>query len=663
MNTYILIILIYLIGLTILNFWKSRQVKNQDDMMLAGRQIPIMKMVFTLICTWIGSGTFISGAEFAAKAGWSAMWQVAGVGVGIVIIYFLASKIRTFGQYTVGDILEVRYGPVARLFGAFAIIISFTTIVSYQFKAGGYIINVITDGQITTQQGVFFAFLFVTLFTMIGGMVAIANTDLPNGIVILSALVISTPLVIMSVLKTGLFRYIPYDKFTELAQSAPDTLVYALPETHRAVFNPTFTYNPTLKILAMGISTMLLLLGVQSLYQKFYSARSAREARKAAGIWVFGTLIIESVAVIIAIFATAYFANKLFIAQPAFDHAEVILRAAREMLPPVIGVLLLGAATVVVISTGMNYLLSPTTTLIRDIWQRFFSKKSGNVEEQAGPIGRDSSYWPLKATAAALFVSFFLPWFKIPAAQGTAAYSGFSVGAFLKSSGIFGAGFLGILFQILIFLIPVGAVVVLILALLKRKTEIAALILGLLPFLALIIILFKSNQVLDQLGIGVYLAMVAGFAAVIYRSSLKISAETKVVLLQKFLIVLVGVFAYLMATQMRSVMENALFAYTIYGVAITPPLIAALAWKRVTKAAGLVSIISATLVTIGLKLAGSLWPSIMKPAGDPNADPFGIPILYPALAVALLALFIITPLTKKPSAEVLSKLFPEKKSE
>ena len=663
MNTYILIILVYLAGLTILNFWKSRQVKNQDDMMLAGRQIPIMKMVFTLICTWIGSGTFISGAEFAAKAGWSAMWQGAGVGVGIVIIYFLASKIRTFGQYTVGDILEVRYGPVARLFGAFAIIISFTTIVSYQFKAGGYIINVITDGQITTQQGVFFAFLFVTLFTMIGGMVAIANTDLPNGIVILTALVISTPLVIMSVLKSGLFKFIPSEKFTELIQTAPDTLAYTLPETHRAVFNPTFTYNPTLKILAMGISTMLLLLGVQSLYQKFYSARSPREARKAAGIWVFGTLFIESVAVIIAIFATAYFANKLFIAQPAFDHAEVILRAAREMLPPVIGVLLLGAATVVVISTGMNYLLSPTTTLIRDIWQRFFTKKSGNAEEKSGSDSSDSSYWPLKAAAAALLVSFFLPWFKIPAAQGTAAYAGFSVGAFLKASGVFGAGFLGTLFQILIFLIPATAVVVLVLAVLKRRTEIAALILGLLPFLALIIILFKSNQVLDQLGIGVYLAMVAGLAAVIYRSSLKISSETKVVLMQKFLIVLVGVFAYLMATQMRSVMENALFAYTIYGVAITPPLIAALAWKRVTKAAGLVSIISATLVTVGLKLAGSIWPSIMKPVGDPNADPFGIPILYPALAVALLALFIITPLTKKPSPEVLSKLFPEKKSE
>jgi SSS family solute:Na+ symporter/sodium/proline symporter len=657
MNKYILIILVYLAGLTIMNFWKSRKVKSQDEMMLAGRQIPMMKMVFTLICTWIGSGTFISGAEFAAKAGWSAMWQVAGVGVGIIIIYFLSSKIRTFGQYTVGDILEVRYGPVARVVGAFAIIISFTTIVSYQFKAGGYILNVVSDGQITTQQGVFFAFLFVTVFTMIGGMVAIANTDLPNGIVILSALVISTPLVIMEVMGSGLFRYLPLNEFNNLVATAPDQVAYALPETHRAIFNPTFTYNPPLKILAMGISTMLLLLGVQSLYQKFYSARSAREARKAAGIWVFGTLLLESVAVIVAIFATAHFANKLFIAQPAFDHAEVILRAAREILPPAVGVLLLGAATVVVISTGMNYLLSPTTTLIHDILQRFFGKKERQqVEKAAEGTG---IRWPLVIAAAALVVSFFLPWFKLTGAS----YAGFAVGSFLSTSGALEAGFLSWIFQLLVLLIPISAALVIVLVVLRRKTEVVALVSGLLPFVTLIFILFNSSQVLDQLGIGVYLAMVAGMASVIYRTSIRLDSEKRTVLLQKFLIVLVGVFAYLMATRMLSVMENALFAYTIYGVAITPVLIAALVWKRVTKAAGLVSIIAATLVTVALKLAGSIWPSIMKPIGDPNADPFGIPILYPALAVSLLALFIITPLTKKPSKEVLAKLFPEEKAE
>ena len=43
----------------------------------------------------------------------------------------------------------------------------------------------------------------------------------------------------------------------------------------------------------------------------------------------------------------------------------------------------------VVISTGMNYLLSPTTTLIRDIFQRFFGRKESSPEEQA-PAGEQA---------------------------------------------------------------------------------------------------------------------------------------------------------------------------------------------------------------------------------------------------------------------------------
>ena len=109
---------------------------------------------------------------------------------------------------------------------------------------------------------------------------------------------------------------------------------------------------------------------------------------------------------------------------------------------------------------------------------------------------------------------------------------------------------------------------------------------------------------------------------------------------------------------MRSVLENAYFAYTIYGVAITPALIAALAWRRATRTAGLISILSGTAVTLALKIAGSIWPSIMRPLGDANADPFGVPIIYPALAVSVLTLVIFSFLTRPPDRETLAKFFP-----
>ncbi|MDH4217972.1 MAG: sodium:solute symporter family protein [Candidatus Aminicenantes bacterium] len=494
MNIYIIIILCYLAVLTIMNFWRSSRVKSKEDMMVAGRQISVTKMVFTLICTWIGSGTFIAGAELAAKAGWSSLWFPAGAWVGIIIIYFLAAKIRTFGQYTVGDILEVRYGPIARVVGAIAILISFTVIVSYQFKAGGYILNAISEGAISVDQGIFMSFVFVTVFTAVGGMIAVANTDLPNGIIILTSTILATPLTI-------------------IAAGGWERIKAILPETHFQVFSQEFGANPYLKIPAIGLSTLMLILGVQSMYQKFYSARNPREAKKAAGIWVVGTIIVEGVAIVIAVFAAAYFWQEL--QAGTMEHAAVIIQAAKRMIWPPVGVLLLGAATAVVISTGMNYLLSPTTTLMHDIYLRFNKKDKS----------KKKLVWP-----------------------------------------------------------------------------------------------------------------------------------------QRILIIILGVIAFFLGWKMVSVLEQAYFAYTLYGVVITPALLAALIWKRATKTAGIVSIILGTIVTLSLKLAGSFWPSIMKPVGDPNADPFGIPIIYWGLGVSVLSLILISFFTKRPSKEVLSRFFPEKET-
>src|SRR4030042_618081 len=153
MSSYLIIILIYLLALTVLNFVRSRKIKSQEQFMVAGRSLKWQVMVFTLICTWIGSGGVLRGARVASQGGFSALWLAGGAWVGIILIYFLAAKIHTFGQYTVGDVLEVRYGPAARVFGAIALILSFGSIVSYQFVAGGVILNVVTDGRVPGAAG------------------------------------------------------------------------------------------------------------------------------------------------------------------------------------------------------------------------------------------------------------------------------------------------------------------------------------------------------------------------------------------------------------------------------------------------------------------------------------------------------------------------------
>jgi len=489
MTVYLYIILAYLLVLAALNFIRAKRIKSQEDFMVAGRSLKWQVMVFTLICTWIGSGTFISGAEFASKAGISALWLAAGAWVGIIIIYFLAAKIHTFGQYTVGDVLEVRYGPAARLFGAIALIMSFVSIVSYQFVAGGFILNVVTDGRISESLGTAIAAVFVILFSALGGMVAIAYTDLPNGIIIVLACLLAVP-------------------FVYVAAGGLQTAQQALSPGYFAVVNNQFGAHPWLKAIGYFLSTMFLLMGVQSMYQKFYSARSARDAKKAVFWWTLGTIFVETIVVIIAVFAYSKLQGQIDLSVPKAG-GKVVLMAARSMVPAPVGVLLLGAACAVVISTGMNYLLSPSTTIMRDIYQRF----------------------------------------------------------------------------------------------LKKDAE-----------------------------------------------------QKNMVALQKVMVVIIGVLAFLLATQLKSILEMSFFAYTIYGVAITPALLADLAWKRATKAGGLSSIITGTVVSILFFVLSKVLPADKVPDGDP----WGIPLIYPALIASLAALVIVSLLTKKPNPEDLEKFFPRK---
>ena len=497
MNIYLYIILGYLAVLLGFNFYRARQVKSQDDFMVAGRSLGVGVMVFTLICTWIGSGTFIAGAEFAYTAGLSAIWLAVGAWVGIILIYFLAAKIRTFGEYTIGDILEVRYGGVARIAGAIALIIAFVAIVSYQFVAGGFILNVITDGAISTELGIILAASFVILFTALAGMMAVAYTDLPNGIIIVAACVISLP-------------------FIWIGSGGLENAMEVLPSGHFDLVNENFGRYPMLKALGYGLATFLLLMGVQSMYQKFYSAKTPTDAKKAVAFWTVGTILVETLVVLIAVFAMVQLvgvtaADGSLLIDPSVDRegGKLVLLAAKRLVPMPVGVLLLAAACVVVLSTGMNYLLSPTTNIMRDIYQRF--------------INTDPN-----------------PKFMVVAQRG--------------------------------------------------------------------------------------------------------------------LVILLGLVAFWLANLGGSVLATAYFAYTIYGVSITPALIAALAWKRATKAGGLASIISGAVTCVVLQLLTSyVLPEEMVPGGDP----WGIPIVFPALAVSLSALIFVSLMTKPPEQEVLQKLFPE----
>ena len=134
----------YLAFLVVVSVRKGKDVKTQEDFMVAGRGVTAAFLVGTLVCTWIGSGSLFGGAGRAFRNGFSALWMSGGAWIGLAIVYWLAPRVRKIAQFTVPDILEKRYNATSRILGTIAIIIAYLTIAGYQFIGGGRLLNILT---------------------------------------------------------------------------------------------------------------------------------------------------------------------------------------------------------------------------------------------------------------------------------------------------------------------------------------------------------------------------------------------------------------------------------------------------------------------------------------------------------------------------------------
>jgi SSS family solute:Na+ symporter/sodium/proline symporter len=144
----------------------------------------------------------------------------------------------------------------------------------------------------------------------------------------------------------------------------------ALPATHFQVLGD---FN-LIQALELFLPTMLLMLGNQSMYQKFFSAKSEKAARQAVVGWVIGTIILESVIVALAVVASVVFPTGEVHEHPR----EIIAWSALHGLPTWLGPLLMGAVFAKIISTANNYLFSPATNLVNDVFSRYIAPNASN---------------------------------------------------------------------------------------------------------------------------------------------------------------------------------------------------------------------------------------------------------------------------------------------
>jgi SSS family solute:Na+ symporter len=350
MNVYAVVLGIIVLSLLAVSIGRMSKVKTKADYLVAGRSLPVYVLIFTLLSSWIGSGSLLAGAENAYKHGFVSLWQAAGGWAGLVLIYFIAPRARKFAQFTIPDLLEARYNQPARVLGVIAVLFTYTAITSYQFIGGGDIVHLIFP-NISPEFGRYIIAGFVILFTAIAGMSSVAYMDLAIGLLATVSLIVALPLLVH-------------------IAGGWTTIRTIVPPSHFQVFGDL----SHIQAAELFLPTCLLMLGNQSMYQKFFSAKSAKDATRAVIGWFIGIVILESVIVALAVVGSGLFPTGEVHDRPR----EVLAYTGMHALPHLLGAILMGAIFAKVISTANNYLFSPATNLINDVFVRYIEPEASN---------------------------------------------------------------------------------------------------------------------------------------------------------------------------------------------------------------------------------------------------------------------------------------------
>jgi SSS family solute:Na+ symporter len=361
---YVVVLAIIVVALLAVAIYRTALVKTKADYLVAGRSLPAFVLVLTLLTSWIGAGSLFAGAENAYKNGFAALWQPAGGWLGLLLIYFIAPRARKFAQITLPDLLESRYNQTARVLGTFAILFAYIGITSYQFKGGGDVLHLIFPDTVTPELGTYIIAAFVILTTALAGMSSVAYMDVAIGSLVTVICIIAAPYLLHQAGGwTALHSVLPAQYFEPLGNYRLGPGGVQLSVGMGIVRGLEFL-----------VPTLLLMLGNQVMYQKFFSARSERDARLSVVGWIIGTLVLETLIVAIAVFGRALFPTG----EVALHPREIIPFTARHGLPAIMGAVLLGAVFAKVISTASNYLFSPATNLINDVFVRYMMPTASN---------------------------------------------------------------------------------------------------------------------------------------------------------------------------------------------------------------------------------------------------------------------------------------------
>ena len=333
-----------------------RYMKTLDDFVLGGRRLGPWVAAISERASG-ESAWFLLGLPGAAYAlGFTEYWSVVGIAAGILASWtFIAIPLRRetarLGAITLPDYFEARFGDRSRLLRVVSmvvILVFYTAYVGAQLTGAGKILNA-TFG-LDPRAGIWIGVVVIVFYTLLGGFLAVAWTDLIQGL-LMSFVAVVLPIV-------GLVSIGGPAAFLERVAPRGEAFLSMTGGEFGAAFG--------LGAAVGGLSWGFGYLGQPHLLSRYMAIRRTSELRKGGLIAMGWTLLSYWGAPFVGLVGVAVLGPDLA------DPEQVMPLLAKALVPGWIAGIMIAGATAAMISSADSQLLVATSTLIEDIYVRLF---------------------------------------------------------------------------------------------------------------------------------------------------------------------------------------------------------------------------------------------------------------------------------------------------
>jgi sodium/proline symporter len=323
------------------------------------------------------SAWLLVGLPGAALAlGFIELWTAIGCTTGILLSWtFVAPRLREYvGQtdsLTLPDFFRQRYPETheaIRVVASLIIAFFFTFYVAAQFNGAGKVLDTTFGDLLTTMQtslgtiglnletttiGMLIGTVIVLFYTVMGGFVAVAWTDVVQGIIMVFTCVV-----------------LPIVGWVKLGGS--DVLLPKLVENADALSltGGMSGFEATLAVIG-GLSWGLGYMGQPHLLMRYMAIRSTKEIRTSRMIAIWWAVPAFWGAFLIGIVGLAAFGVDHF-----EDPERLMPFLAQTVMPGWLAGIMISGAIAAMMSTADSQLLVTTSTLSEDIWHKLLRKDS-----------------------------------------------------------------------------------------------------------------------------------------------------------------------------------------------------------------------------------------------------------------------------------------------